>query len=272
MVRADQDRPRTAPDPTVQPIDIGAGGHHGEEVVGCACGEGAVPQGPGTLFSGPSRGVDVGVAECVQGQMPMMWVSIPVVIWLAAVSQLAGVPGSRRGTDHRRPVGVGVGDGIEDLARGTLRLSVGTGRVVDASWGGWLAANLLRLLQRHRQPRRRDGLFDAERPVPRGTVHRVLPTPDSQAADRDCTASSRGPLLTSRSYGDRWHQGHLAGEDQPVVAELAPTRGVDFHHGLQSFVCALACIDGLEVPAGVVGVPESLSGAQPGTLLVVDPC
>ena len=41
--------------------------------------------GSEALFSGHSRGVDVGVAECVQGQMPMMWVSIPVVIWLAAL-------------------------------------------------------------------------------------------------------------------------------------------------------------------------------------------
>ena len=45
--------------------------------------------GSEALFSGHSRGVDVGVAECVQGQMPMMWVSEWLMVWgigLAAIS------------------------------------------------------------------------------------------------------------------------------------------------------------------------------------------
>ena len=42
MVRMDQDRPQTAPDATTQAIGIGANRHHGEEVVGCAWGGGAV--------------------------------------------------------------------------------------------------------------------------------------------------------------------------------------------------------------------------------------
>ena len=89
MVRADQDRPRTAPDPTTQPIDIGAGAHHAEggrmRVRSGRCFSGSE-----ALLSGHSRGVDVGIAEAKQGQMLWVSVSIPMGNWLAAMSVVSG--------------------------------------------------------------------------------------------------------------------------------------------------------------------------------------
>ena len=96
MVRADQDRPRTAPDPTTQPIDIGAGGHHAE----------------GGRMRVRSGRCSSGSRDAVLGAQP----------WCRCRC------GRMRARADADDVGVGVDDGMGDLARGDLRLSVGPGR------------------------------------------------------------------------------------------------------------------------------------------------